>query len=128
VARALLRAAERREPDQLALLHIGAVDTALSSARAVLTDAAAAVDAGSAEGQAGSRLALRVRRIVASAAEQVLATAGHALGPAPLTFDDDHARRVADLTVYIRQEHAERDAVALGRSVLSAQHGGSAQW
>lgn len=128
LGRALLRAAERREPDQLALLHLGAVDTALSTARAVLESAAADVDSGRAEGQSGSRLALRVRRVVATAAEQVLATVGHALGPAPLTFDDDHARRVADLTVYLRQEHAERDAAALGRSTLAAHLDGNAEW
>lgn len=128
LGRALLRAAERREPDQLALLHIGTVDAALTGARAVLVAAAADVDSGVAGGEAGSRLALRVRRVVAAAAEQVLTTVGHALGPAPLAFDDDHARRVADLTVYIRQEHAERDAAALGRSVLAAQPEGGAGW
>lgn len=128
LGRALLRAAERREPDQLALLHIGTVDAALTGARAVLVAAAADVDSGVAEGEAGSRLALRVRRVVAATAELVLTTVGHALGPAPLTFDDDHARRVADLTVYIRQEHAERDAAALGRSVLVAQPEGGAGW
>ena len=48
----------------------------------------------------------------------MLARTGHALGPAPLTLDDTHARRVADLTVYLRQHHAERDVAALGRAVL----------
>ncbi len=128
LGRALLRAAERREPDQLALLHIGTVDAALASARAVLEAAAADVDSGAAEGESGSRLALRVRRVVAAAAEQVISTVGHALGPAPLTFDEDHARRVADLTVYLRQEHAERDAAALGRSVLASQSDGTSRW
>ena len=40
---------------------------------------------------------------------------GHALGPAPLAFDADHAARVADLEIYLRQHHAERDVAALGR-------------
>jgi hypothetical protein len=31
-----------------------------------------------------------------------------------LCTDDRHARAVADLTVYIRQSHAERDLAALG--------------
>ena len=43
---------------------------------------------------------------------------GHALGPAPLAFDAEHARRVADLTLYVRQHHAERDLAALGAAVL----------
>ncbi len=36
-------------------------------------------------------------------------------GPAPLALDGPHARRVADLTMYVRQSHAEADLAALGR-------------
>ena len=45
---------------------------------------------------------------------------GHALGPAPLAFDEEHARRVADLTLYIRQHHGDRDLAALGHAVSAA--------
>ena len=48
---------------------------------------------------------------------------GHALGPAPLTGDEDHARRVADLTVYLRQHHAERDLARQGEQVLGDADG-----
>jgi hypothetical protein len=37
-----------------------------------------------------------------------------------LTGDERHARRVADLQVYLRQEHAERDQAALGSAVLAS--------
>jgi hypothetical protein len=47
----------------------------------------------------------------------VLTTVGHALGPGPLAHDETHAARVADLTLYVRQHHAERDLAALGRLV-----------
>ena len=40
---------------------------------------------------------------------------GRALGPGPLAHDADHAALVADLTVYIRQHHGERDLEQLGR-------------
>jgi hypothetical protein len=30
-------------------------------------------------------------------------------------LDTKHAQRVADLTMYVRQSHAERDLAALGR-------------
>jgi hypothetical protein len=120
VARALVAAARRREPDQLALWHIGQADLDLEAARQSLAAAAEEVDAGRACGPAGERLALRARSTVAAAAEGILARTGHALGPAPLTLDDAHARRVADLTVYLRQHHAERDVAALGRAVLDA--------
>jgi len=41
-------------------------------------------------------------------------------GPGPLATDEDHARRVADLELYLRQWHAERDQAALGEDVLRA--------
>ena len=65
-------------------------------------------------------LAARVRAVVHNAAETCLRTVGHALGPGPLTGDDVHARRVADLTVYLRQHHGERDLAALGSCLLPA--------
>ncbi len=118
VARRLWSASSAREPDQVALMHLGAVDLVLTAARACLAEAAAAVDTGAVQGADGARLAARVRGVVAAAAEQVLERAGHGWGPAPLTLDEDHARRVADLTVYLRQHHAERDEAALGSALL----------
>ncbi len=119
VARALLAAAERRPPDDVALWHLGRVDATVHRARCVLADAAAAVDAGDAHGSAGEVLALRARTVVADAAEVVLSCVGHALGPAPLALDAAHAGRVSDLTLYLRQHHAERDEVSLGRMLLA---------
>jgi alkylation response protein AidB-like acyl-CoA dehydrogenase len=124
VARALLRAAARREPDQIGYWHVGQAGLDLFSARACLDAAAHAIDAGEADGEAGAALALRVRSVVAQTAEAILDRVGHALGPAPLTFDEGHARRVADLTVYVRQHHAERDVARLGEQLLS----GGAPW
>jgi hypothetical protein len=69
------------------------------------------------------RVAGLVRQVVADSADEVLQRVGHALGPALLTGDEEHARRVADLTVYLRQHHAERDLVAQGREVLEAPSG-----
>lgn len=106
-----------REPDQVASMQLGAVDATLWAARAVLADAAARIDGGRADGTEGAVLALRVRRVVASAAEEVLERVAHAIGPAPLALEEDHAQRVADLQLYVRQEHAERDAATLGRSL-----------
>ncbi|MCY7289624.1 MAG: acyl-CoA dehydrogenase, partial [Cryobacterium sp.] len=40
--------------------------------------------------------------------------------PAPLAFDARHAGRVADLQLYARQHHAERDDAALGRRLREA--------
>lgn len=120
IARRMHAASAGRPPDQVAHLHLGAVDAALHAARCVLADAASAVDAGTLTGDAGWRAALRVREVVALTAEDVLRRAAHGLGPGPLATDEDHARRVADLELYLRQWHAERDQAALGRSVAEA--------
>ena len=118
IARRLLVSASGRPPDQVALMHLGAVDAQLHAARCVLEQAAHAVDAGALSGEVGWRAALRVREVVALAAEDVLRRAGHGLGPGPLASDEEHARRVADLELYLRQWHAERDQAALGRTVV----------
>ncbi len=78
------------------------------------------MDEGGATGVDGATLALRTRDVVARAAELVLEHVGHATGPAPLALEDDHAGRVSDLQLYLRQEHAERDEAALGRHLLDA--------
>ena len=104
---------------ELSALHVGVVDAALHASEAVLARAAALIDEGQAEGPAGAELALRVRAVVADAAERTLRQVGHALGPAPLAFDEEHARRVADLELYLRQHHAERDLAGLGEVTLA---------
>ena len=121
VARQLRNAASSREPDQIMRAHLGAIDLALAGAGAALADAAAAIDAGEAVGAAGSLLAARVRGLVARSVDEVPARVGHALGPAPLALDARHARRVADLTLYVRQHHAERDDAALGARLLGEE-------
>ena len=125
LGRTLAAACGRREPDQVALMHLGAVDARLHAAEVVLAQAATAVDAGRADGGAGALLAARVRGVVAATAEEVLTRVGHALGPGPLTSDAAHAARTADLTVYLRQHHAERDEAALGRAALDGWLGSS---
>ncbi len=116
----LVATAGRRDPDQIGLMHVGHLDAVLFAAETSLRHAADVIDAGGADGTAGAVLAARVRAVVAAAAETCLSVVGHALGPAPLTADEEHARRVADLTVYVRQHHAERDLAALGSLVLES--------
>nr|WP_221382594.1 acyl-CoA dehydrogenase family protein [Actinoplanes polyasparticus] len=105
-----LYAADKADPHTLA--HLGAVDVALGAARAVLLEAAAVIDADPQAVQ--HRLALRVRATVEAAATEVIDRVGRALGAGPLCRDERHARRVADLTVYLRQSHAEADLEQLG--------------
>lgn len=128
-ARLLFSASQR--PGDLVALSAGAVDIALYAARACLSEAAAQIDARPASGPQAELpqaelpqaelLALRVRSVVAEAVETVIRQVGHTLGPAPLTFDETHARRVADLEIYVRQHHAERDVAALGHRLIDGR-------
>ncbi|WP_228498735.1 acyl-CoA dehydrogenase family protein [Frigoribacterium sp. VKM Ac-1396] len=136
VARTLLTAAVTasgrapgRPADPHLLQALGLVDTRLADARRALVEAADLVDAGEATGDAGRLLAKRVRGTVAHACDEVLARASRALGPAPLATDAAHAKRVADLQLYLRQHHGERDDASLGQTVLSdAVADGRAAW
>jgi hypothetical protein len=98
-------AAGRAHPHAAA--HLGAIEVLLESSAALLRQAAAGMDAD--PGMVGERAALTVRAAVEAAATEIIDRTGRALGPAPLCYDRAHSRRVADLAVYIRQTHAERD-------------------
>lgn len=114
---ALLKTARARTRD-LDSLHLGAVDVALHASATALAAAASAIDTGLTG--APQILALRTRAVVAQSVELVLQQVGHALGPSPLAFDDSYAARVADLTLYVRQHHAERDLATLGNELKDA--------
>jgi alkylation response protein AidB-like acyl-CoA dehydrogenase len=122
----LREAFTRRAPDQVALMHLGAVDTALTRARVVLQEAAAVADDPETPRAEAELVAQRVRQVVADGVGGVFTRVAHALGPAPLTGEEEHARRVADLTVYVRQHHGERDLARQGQ--LSLDSTGGWQW
>ena len=118
VARALARAAAKRDVGPHALAHLGAVDLGLRTAHAALGQAADEIDADPADRRgAGPLRALRVRALTEAVAADVLRRTGRALGAGPLGHDEAHSRAVADLTVYLRQHHAERDLARLGELV-----------
>jgi hypothetical protein len=116
VADPLYRCARSESADAYSLAHLGAVDAALAAGEAMLTTAAAQVDADPFDrANTAQLLARRARAIVEHAADEAITRTGRALGPGPLCQDGRHAQRVADLSIYIRQSHAERDLAALGR-------------
>ncbi len=117
-ARVLLAAARQREVGPHALAHLGAVDTLVAGLRAHLLAAAAEVDADPA-GPGAQQRAGRLRAHVEAAATEVLDRVGRALGAAPLCLDPVQAQRAADLPVYLRQSHAERDLAALGELAVA---------
>lgn len=125
VGRTLLTAAAGRDIGPHALAHLGAVDIALLTAKTALDQAADEIDADPDDRKdGGQQRALRVRALVETVATEVMLRAGRALGAGPLGHDEAHGRRVADLTVYLRQHHAERDLAQLGALVA----GSGASW
>ncbi|HJQ01970.1 MAG TPA: hypothetical protein VJ851_10235 [Jatrophihabitans sp.] len=115
--------------DPHASAHLGAVDAALGGARAALRAAARWIDDN--PQRDAEALALRVRGIVEEAVAAVLHHAGRALGAGPLCRDPALAQRFADLPVFVRQSHAERDLAVLGDLVakeLVGQPSEAAGW
>jgi hypothetical protein len=111
------------EPGCHALAHLGELHAALAAADALLRHTAALVDAGGAEAAVGSaddvRLAVAtVRAAVERTVREVVDRAPRIVGPAPLSRDDGLAGALADLALYVRQHHAERDHAALGAQVV----------
>ncbi len=118
VGRTLLAVAGKRDVGPHALAHLGAVDIGLGAARAALDQAADQIDADPGDqANTGRGRALRVRALVEAVATDVCARVGRALGAGPLCHDEAHGRTVADLAVYLRQHHAERDLAELGALV-----------
>jgi alkylation response protein AidB-like acyl-CoA dehydrogenase len=116
VAAPLYRRAGDDSTDPHTLAHLGAVDAALTAAESTLASAACEIDADPLNRKGTAELiARRARAVVETAVDEAIHRTARALGPAPLCQDAQHAQRVADLTIYVRQSHAERDLEQLGR-------------
>ncbi|UYB43739.1 acyl-CoA dehydrogenase [Streptomyces sp. Je 1-4] len=117
VAATLVAGAEagHRPLDAHAAAHLGEVDVLLHAAESVLQRAADEIDEDPLDRLGGARMrSLRVRALVEKVCTDVLRHVGQATGAEPLCHDARHARAVADLTVYLRQHHAERNHAELG--------------
>jgi len=93
--------------------HIGALTVAFEVTAALLVDTARCLpvlDRGGLE-----QRALVCRSAVDALVEDVVRRVPRITGPVPLTHDAAIAHRLADLPIYVRQHHAERDLTALGR-------------
>lgn len=100
--------------DPHGLAHRGAVRAAIDTASLALDAAGVVVDGPEPPIQQVHRLALSLRSVMVDLTDAVIRHVGRALGPGPLAFDLEHADRVADLQVFVRQHHAERDLADLG--------------
>lgn len=111
--------AQHAAPDPVRLAQLGQIDCALRAAGALLREGAAEIDRHPQRDAMG--LALRLRLAVEDAATLVLHLATRALGAGPLCRDARFARLAADLPVFLRQSHAERDQAVLGGIVAGAE-------
>ncbi len=105
------------DAQQAALL--GKIDMTLRSAAALMRELAAAID--DAPSRPHQTDVLRLRSVVERSCTHVLDAVGRALGPAPMCLDPAHAQRWSDLTVFIRQSHADRDWAELGRALQTGE-------
>lgn len=112
VVNAVCTALASRRPTPHQLAHLGACVSAVQRGATLLDAAADAVDRDPRGDH--TRLALHVRHEIEQVVDQVLRRAGRITGATPLCRDAGYARRVADLTVYVRQQHAEADLERLG--------------
>ena len=99
------------------LAALGKVDLAQHSTAVVLRNAAQWIDDNPLAD--ASAVALRARLAAEACAKCVLDEAGRALGAAAFCRNAHFARAAADLPVFVRQSHAERDFAALAEGVLS---------
>ena len=105
-------------PDRHALAHVGELHAALAAGHALLQHTAALVDADRARPAPDVVLAVAtVRAAVERAVREVVDRGPRIVGPGPLSRDADLAGALADLALYVRQHHGERDHAALGEQV-----------
>ena len=124
LARVLRALAAEHPESELLQAALGATVVDLADAEDALADAAARIDAVDHDDDTDWSLLAqlvrsRVRRAVDAVRSRVVAT----VGPGPLTTDPAVAARVADLELYVLQDHGDRDLARIGRKVLAGSGG-----
>jgi hypothetical protein len=108
------RASKKSDPHARA--QLGALEAAEWGLRALLAQAAREIDADPLDTtDHARRRALMVRHLIERMCTDVLDRFGRATGPQLLAFDGRIAQRHAELSLYIRQCHAERDLSTIPR-------------
>ncbi len=106
-----------RRDDAHTMAHLGAMQANVWATECLLQAVGAEFDR---EPKATAMVrALQVRHLVEQACTDTLRRFARCLGPAPLAKNADIARRYAELDLFLRQSHAERDLEALGRHAQS---------
>lgn len=103
--------------------HLGALHASVAAMSASLTAAAVEMDRGALNDRSvAEAAALTVRHLIEREAETIVHHAGRAGGATLLAHGPQHAGRVHDLQLYVRQSHGERDLARLG-SLIGTRRG-----
>ena len=104
------------DPDQHQLAHLGELHASLAASGALLRDTAEAIDA---KPDTDHRIAVAtVRGAVERSARATVDQIPRVLGPSIWSGDGPLAAQLADLQMYLRQHHGERDNARLGADLL----------
>ncbi len=104
-------------------IAMGKVELALAETASLLRHAAWWIDTHPTAD--ASKVALAARLSAERCAKTVLDEVGRAMGATPFCLDEKFARAAADLPVFIRQSHGDRDFAALGERSLKQ---GASAW
>lgn len=106
--------------DPHAVAHRAACDAQAWAVTELVAAAGREADAAPADVGDARRTGLRLRHLVDAATADVASRVRRGCGPAPFAFDDELGRTIAELELYVRQCHAERDLEALGEGLRLA--------
>ncbi|MGH3615273.1 MAG: acyl-CoA dehydrogenase family protein [Pseudonocardia sp.] len=106
-------------PDAHQLAHLGELHALLEAADALLGRTAAAVDA--APGADHTLALAALRSAVERVCREVVDRVPRMVGPAALSRDAGLGQALADLQLYVRQHHGERDHAVLGEQLIAAR-------
>lgn len=112
------RQSKRTDPHTNA--HRAAMESNVWAMSALLAEAGREIDRTPSDADAAHVRALRLRHLIDQLATDTLERFARAYGPHPLAMDPSTSRRCAELRLFLRQCHGERDLEALGRAI-SAQ-------
>jgi hypothetical protein len=111
----------QRRSDPHTLAHLGAITALEWSMHLLLDGAGREIDQHPFDSVAAQIRALRLRHLIEEACSEILSRFGRAYGPHPVVALEDMSDRSLELTMYLRQCHAERDLAALGEQILREQ-------
>lgn len=109
------QAQARSDPHTMA--HLGAMVALDWSMRVLLESAGREIDQTPSDSRSAHRRALSLRHLIEQASSEILTRFGRAYGPHPMAFVAETANRIQELSIYLRQSHAERDLSVLGEAV-----------